>query len=60
MAKFECTLRDDFDEVLNYFHEGILGGSMSASYEDESYVMLPVCVAVSVYTSGTAYLAATA
>ena len=39
MAKFECTLRGDFDETLSYFHEGILSGSMSASYEDESYSM---------------------
>lgn len=38
MAKFETALRGDFDEVLNYFHNGILQGSMSASYEDESYV----------------------
>lgn len=38
MAKFETALRGDFDEALNYFHNGILQGSMSASYEDESYV----------------------
>lgn len=38
MAKFETALCGDFDEVLNYFHNGILQGSMSASYEDESYV----------------------
>lgn len=38
MAKFETALRGDFDEALNYFHSGILQGSMSASYEDESYV----------------------
>jgi len=37
MAKFECTLRGDYDQALRYFHEGILNGSMSASYEDESY-----------------------
>ena len=36
MAKFETALCGDFDEVLNYFHNGILQGSMSASYEDES------------------------
>ena len=36
MAKYECTLRGDFDQVLNYFHGGILEGSMSASYEDGS------------------------
>ncbi len=39
MAKFECTLRGDFDDTLRYFHDGILSGSMSASYEDESYTM---------------------
>lgn len=38
MAKFETALRGDFDEALNYFHDGILRGSMSASFEDESYV----------------------
>ena len=39
MAKFECDLRGDFDEALNYFHDGILSGSLSATYEDESYAM---------------------
>ena len=38
MAKFEATLQGDFDKVLRYFHEGILNASMSASFEDESYV----------------------
>lgn len=38
MAKYEAHLRGDFDRALNYFHDGILEGSMSASYEDESYV----------------------
>ena len=37
MAKFECTLQGDYDQALRYFHEGILNGSMSASFEDESY-----------------------
>ena len=37
MAKFEKELHGDFDDALNYFHEGILNASMSASYEDESY-----------------------
>jgi len=36
MAKFECTLQGDYDKALEYFHEGILHGSMSASFEDES------------------------
>ena len=38
MAKYEAHLRGDFDRALNYVHDGILEGSMSASYEDESYV----------------------
>ena len=38
MAKYETNLRGDFDQVLNYLHDGILKGSMSASFEDESYV----------------------
>ncbi len=37
MAKFECTLQGDYDQALRYFHDGILNGSMSASFEDESY-----------------------
>ena len=37
MAKYETTLRGDFDDALRYFHEGVLNGSMSASFEDESY-----------------------
>lgn len=36
MAKFECTLQGDYDQALNYFHDGILNGSMSASFEEES------------------------
>jgi len=39
VAKFECDLRGDFDDTLRYFHDGILNGSISASYEDESYAM---------------------
>ena len=38
MAKYECTLRGDFDHALRYFHDGILNGSISASFEDESCV----------------------
>ena len=30
MAKYEAHLRGDFDRALNYFHDGILEGSMSA------------------------------
>ena len=38
MAKYETRLHGDFDQVLNRLHDGILHGSMSASFEDESYV----------------------
>lgn len=38
MAKYEARLHGDFDQVLHYLHDGILNGSMSASFEDESYV----------------------
>ncbi len=38
MAKFECTLQGDYDQALDYFHNGILSGSMSASFEEESYL----------------------
>jgi len=38
MAKYEKRLRGDFDAALRYFHDGILNGSMSASFEDESYL----------------------
>ena len=37
MAKFECALQGDYDQALRYFHDGILNGSMSASFENESY-----------------------
>ena len=40
MAKYETELRGDFDQVLEYFHQGILKGSKSASYEDESYCQM--------------------
>lgn len=36
MAKYERRFTGDFDTALNLLHEGILGGSMSASYEDGS------------------------
>ena len=39
MAKYERTLRGDFDHALRYFHDGILTGSISASFEDESYTV---------------------
>ena len=40
MAKYEKHLHGDFDRALNYFHDGILEASSSASYEDESYVQM--------------------
>ncbi len=39
MAKYERRLKGEFHSVLQHLHQGILDGSMSASYEDESYVM---------------------
>ena len=50
MAKFECTLQGDYDQALRYFHEGILNGSASASFEEESYFQsFGVRVTVRVY-----------
>ena len=50
MAKYECTWRGDYDQALRYFHEGILNGSMSASFEEESYFQsFGVRVTVRVY-----------
>ena len=36
MAKYETSLRGDFDELLAGIHNGILRGSVSASFEDGS------------------------
>lgn len=36
MAKYECHLRGSFDQVLDRLEQGILAGSISASYEDGS------------------------
>ncbi len=36
MAKYEKRLTADFDSFLRYLQDGILNGSMSASYEDGS------------------------
>lgn len=36
MAKYERELKGDFDGFLRYIHQGIIGGSMSASFEDGS------------------------
>jgi hypothetical protein len=50
VAKYECTLRGDYDQALRYFHEGILNGSMSVSFEEESYFQsFGVRVTVRVY-----------
>ncbi len=50
MAKFECRLQANFNEVLNTIEDKILNGSMSASFEDESYFVInDVHCAVKVY-----------
>ena len=50
MAKFERALTGDFDAVLDRLHQGVLDGSMSASYEDGSnFSMGDVQVAVRMY-----------
>ena len=36
MAKLERTLTGDFHQVLAQLHDGIMNGSMTASYEDGS------------------------
>lgn len=50
MAKYERQFRGDFDTVLSHLHDGILAGSISASYEDGSdYTAGDVRCAVRVY-----------
>jgi len=50
MAKYETSLKGDFDELLNLLNHGILKGSISASYEDGSnYSHSGVRCAVRVY-----------
>ena len=50
MAKLERSLQGDFDDVLSRLHDGILSGSVSASYEDGSdYSAGGVRCAVRVY-----------
>ena len=50
MAKLERALTGDFDDVLDRLHEGVMGASMSASYEDSSdYAAGGVRCAVRVY-----------
>ena len=36
MAKYESELQGNFDEILTKVHDGIIKGSMSASYENGS------------------------
>lgn len=36
MAKYEKTFKGEFNQILNKIHNGILSGSLSASYEDGS------------------------
>jgi len=36
MAKYESELQGNFDTILTKIHDGIIHGSMSASYEDGS------------------------
>lgn len=50
MAKYEKRFTGDFEQVLESIHEGILQGSMSASYEDGSdYERNGVRCAIRVY-----------
>ncbi len=50
MAKYETTMKTDFDRLLEYCNHAILSGSMSASLEDGSdFTVDEVRVAVRVY-----------
>ena len=50
MAKYEKRLRGDFQAFYDYLFDGILNGSMSASYEDGTvYTMGDVRCAVRMY-----------
>ena len=50
MAKYQCVLEGDFDELLRWVDGGIIGGSASASYEDGAdYDLQGVRCAVRVY-----------
>lgn len=50
MAKYERHFTGDFDQVLDFLHQGILDRSSSASYEDGSdYAEGPFRCAVRVY-----------
>ena len=50
MAKYEKTLEGNFDELLEYLHNAITNGSVSASYEDGSNITVgQIKLAVRVY-----------
>ena len=50
MAKYESQLRGDFNEFLDKIEDGILNGSISASYENGSdFRDNGICCAVRVY-----------
>lgn len=50
MAKYEQSFNGDFNTFLNFLHDEILHGSLSASYEDGSDMHAgPLRVAVRVY-----------
>ena len=50
MAKYECTLKGNINSILDAIDDGILNGSMSASYEDGSDMTIDgVRCAVRVY-----------
>jgi len=50
MAKYERRFQGDFDSALGVLHDGVLSGSMSATYEDGSdYMAGDVRCAVRVY-----------
>ncbi len=50
MAKYERRFQGDFGTVLSRLHDGILGGSVSASWEDGSdYIAEEFRCAVRVY-----------
>lgn len=50
MAKYERALKGDFNELLNWLHNDIVRGSISASYEDGSDITVgQVKIAVRVY-----------
>ena len=53
MAKLECNLQGNFDSILRDLEDAVLGGSISATYEDGSDVRFTggVRCAVRVYVS---------